>query len=405
MFPLLHLGRLLKARGHEATLVSMDYFESAIKAAGLEFVTFGSREEFDRISENPDIWKPFKGTRMVFEAAMGAVKPVYDAILQATKRHPDHGVTLVSPGTNFGARLARETLKAPLITVHLQPISVLSASDFPVFHHRLAWLRQLPLPFRKALMRMPNPIDWMARSRLRPMCEELKVSLPRSVVQEWWHSPDANLMLFPKEFAAPQADWPVNVFQHVFPLEDLAKEQPLAPELSRFLDGGSPPVLFTPGTGNRHARAYFETALEACMGMGQRAIFATRHLPDVPAKLPASVIALEYVPFSHVLPRCAVLVHHGGIGTMSQALAAGIPQLIMPLAHDQPDNAQRILEQGLGDFLPPSRFTAPNLRKKLSCLLTNAQMKANCGAWSERLRLKAEPRLMLDWMESAAHCQ
>lgn len=403
VFPLLHLARLLRGRGHAVTMVSMDYFEAAIHAAGLDLEVFGNREEFDRVSANPDIWKPFKGTQMVFEIAMNAVEPVFAAIQRAAKRHPGLAATLVSPGTNFGARLARGTMKAPLITVHLQPISLLSAYDYPVLHHRLAWMRRLPLFVRKGLLRMPNPIDWMARSRLSATCRQQNADVPRSVVKEWWHSPDGNLILFPKEFAAPRPDWPANVFQHTFPLEDLAREQSLGDDLTRFLESGDKPVLFTPGTGNQHAKDYFATALDACQRSGRRAVFATRHLADVPLNLPSSVIALEYVPFSRVLPHCAALVHHGGIGTLSQALAAGIPQLIMPLAHDQPDNAVRIREQGLGDFLAPAQFQVPAVVRMMDRLLGDGGMKERCGVWADRLARPPSPQGLLEWMESLPH--
>ena len=67
----------------------------------------------------------------------------------------------------------------------------------------------------------------------------------------------------------------------------------------------------------------------------------TRYPEQLPPALPASVRHERYVPFSAILPRCAAIVHHGGIGTCAQALAAGIPQLVSPFGFDQPDNAVR----------------------------------------------------------------
>ena len=56
---------------------------------------------------------------------------------------------------------------------------------------------------------------------------------------------------------------------------------------------------------------------------------------------------VRYAPFSALLPRLRGLVHHGGIGTSAQALAAGIPQMVAPFAHDQFDNAARLCRLGV----------------------------------------------------------
>jgi rhamnosyltransferase subunit B len=67
----------------------------------------------------------------------------------------------------------------------------------------------------------------------------------------------------------------------------------------------------------------------------------------------------DYVPFSQVLPRCRALIHHGGIGTTAQALTAGLPQFIMPMAFDQPDNADRLEKLGVARWLKPQDFQQP----------------------------------------------
>ena len=55
----------------------------------------------------------------------------------------------------------------------------------------------------------------------------------------------------------------------------------------------------------------------------------------------------------------AALVHHGGIGSSAQALAAGVPQLVMPMAYDQLDNATRLKRLKVGDWLMPRTFHSP----------------------------------------------
>jgi UDP:flavonoid glycosyltransferase YjiC (YdhE family) len=78
------------------------------------------------------------------------------------------------------------------------------------------------------------------------------------------------------------------------------------------------------------------------------------------------------------------LVHHGGIGTTAQAIAAGVPQLVVPSAHDQPDNAVRIRRLGIGGFLLPSAYTPGHVAERLRGLLS-AKVRENCQRRAEDL--------------------
>jgi rhamnosyltransferase subunit B len=69
------------------------------------------------------------------------------------------------------------------------------------------------------------------------------------------------------------------------------------------------------------------------------------------------------------LPLCAAVVHHGGIGTTARALAAGTPQLVLPLAWDQPDNAARVCRLGAGRSLGGRHRSAARLAEALVELL------------------------------------
>jgi UDP:flavonoid glycosyltransferase YjiC (YdhE family) len=53
----------------------------------------------------------------------------------------------------------------------------------------------------------------------------------------------------------------------------------------------------------------------------------------------------------------AAVVSHGGHGTVIKALAAGLPQLVVPLGRDQPNNAARITQRGVGLQLRPTATT------------------------------------------------
>jgi UDP:flavonoid glycosyltransferase YjiC (YdhE family) len=79
-------------------------------------------------------------------------------------------------------------------------------------------------------------------------------------------------------------------------------------------------------------------------------------------------------------------VHHGGIGTLSQAFAAGIPHVVMPLAHDQQDNAARLERLRVGATLPPKQFRGDRLADILRGLLDSDEVSRACRKYAEKLR-------------------
>lgn len=399
VFPFLWLGRQLKAQGHEVTLVVACVFEDIVRQAGLQVIPMGSQEQFDRFIADPRVWKLYQGTKLVFEFAGENTEPVLEAIesLIQAGRPPD---LLMAPCTVFGARLAREKHGIPLISVHVQPTVMISAHEIPVLFPGMQHLRKLPLRFRQWLVKLPNPADRFAAPAVEAACFRQGVTPPKSLWWEWADSPDGVLGLFPAWFARPQPDWPANLLLWDFPLEDIAQERPLSTEVARFLAGGDKPIVFTPGSANIQARRFFEVALEAVTAMGRRAIFASRQLDQLPPGLPHTILPVEYVPFSTLIPQAAAFVHHGGIGTLSQGFAAGIPQLIMAMAHDQPDNAFRLEQLGAGIGLTPRTFTPARVQSALHRLLTQPSYQKAARECRANMQQRKPVADLLRWIET-----
>jgi UDP:flavonoid glycosyltransferase YjiC (YdhE family) len=93
----------------------------------------------------------------------------------------------------------------------------------------------------------------------------------------------------------------------------------------------------------------------------------------------------DYLPFSLVLPRVRAIVHHGGIGTSAQALAAGIPQLVRPLAYDQFDNAHRLSRLGVARTLSPARYRGPAAAAALEELTGSESVRAHSASLKRKL--------------------
>ncbi len=241
---------------------------------------------------------------------------------------------------------------------------------------------------------LARPINAMRRDLgLRPV---------RGIFRKWMHSPDLCIGLFPDWFALPQRDWPPNSRVTGFPLYDERGLEPLSAELLSFLDAGSPPIAFTPGSAMRQGLPFFQAAAEACKKLGRRGLLLSRHRGHIPADLTPGVIHIDYAPFSELLPRCAALVHHGGVGTLSQALASGIPQLVMPMAHDQIDNASRLCRLGVAAQLEPKLFRGPAVADALGALLGSDAVAAKCREIAERFSAADPLGQTCDLIESLA---
>ena len=373
--PFIGLGEALARRGHRVQVIVNAYFESLVRGAGLEYVEFHSAEEFLELSNHPDLWHPRRGLfYLIRNAILPGMRPQYELIAS----HVVPGDTIiVSSLMGFGARIAHDMLNVPLVSVHLQPAVFWSDSDPPHFAGTPSftprWLRRLMFHWGERLLLGP-----MLGNDTNAFRRELGLPPVRRLLSRWVHSPQAVIGLFPEWYAGIQTDWPENTHLTSFPLWDERGITSVPADLEDFLNEGDPPIVFTPGSAMRFGESFFAAAVSACSRLGRRGILLTRFGEQIPRQLPAGVRHFDFVPFSQILPRAAAVVHHGGIGTTAQGLAAGIPQLVMPMSYDQPDNAARLVDLGVGDWLLPKHFTADRVAEKLQRLLISKDVSASC---------------------------
>ena len=158
-----------------------------------------------------------------------------------------------------------------------------------------------------------------------------------------------------------------------FPFYDQDGEAGLSPELAHFLDAGPPPIVFTLGSSAvMDAGRFYEHSAVAAKLLGRRAILLVGKDPrNRPTSLPDGVVAFDYAPFSELFPRAAAVVHQGGVGTTAQAMRSGRPMLVMPYAHDQPDNAERLVRLGIARTVSRDRYTPARAAAELRHLIEN----------------------------------
>ena len=210
----------------------------------------------------------------------------------------------------------------------------------------------------------------------------------RGLITRWANSPDRVLGLFPHWFTPPPADWPLQLRLTGFPLWDRPASASLPGDAQAFLDacGEQRPLVFAPGSANAQARGFFAAAASACARLRRPGVLLTPYAEQVPRALPAGVARFDYLPLSLLLPRAEALISHGGIGTLSQGLAAGLPQLVMPMSFDQPDNMMRMAALGVAQELPPRRFDTEHLVGALRDLLANDAVRDAARVCAARVR-------------------
>jgi rhamnosyltransferase subunit B len=208
--------------------------------------------------------------------------------------------------------------------------------------------------------------------------DELALPRVRQIGKDWIHSPSVVLCFWPDWFAPAQLDWPKQANLLGFIARETG-ERDASEELRKFLESGAPPIVFTFGSAVKQAARLYDAAVEACKSLGIRSVLVTRFREQVPADLPANLIHATYAPFSWLLPRAAAVVHHAGIGTVGQSLAAGIPQVCVPgLVFDTIDNARRLKKLGVARVLTLQRCDAASLTSTIRKLLDDKTVAERC---------------------------
>jgi UDP:flavonoid glycosyltransferase YjiC (YdhE family) len=140
-------------------------------------------------------------------------------------------------------------------------------------------------------------------------------------------------------------------------------------------------IHLTLGTIFNESPGVLETAIAGLRELPLNLIVTTG--PDTdPARFgpqPANVLLERYIPHSLLLPRCDVVVSHGGAGIMLGALAHGLPQLILPQGADQFMNAEAGQAAGVALALTPQQFSADAVTAAAECLITEPAFRLAAG--------------------------
>jgi hypothetical protein len=95
---------------------------------------------------------------------------------------------------------------------------------------------------------------------------------------------------------------------------------------------------------------------------------------------------IHNAPIKEIMPYVDVVIHHGGLGTASEAVAFGIPQLIMPDMVDRPDNASRLRKLGVAKVFPIVNWKAEMISEALKEITDNKILSLSCEKLAEKIK-------------------
>lgn len=370
LHPYMAIARVLRNQGDQVTIVTHPHYRAVVEMEGFSFISMRPGPEDVGPEE---VWtkKANHSTRGTEFVVRNLVLPYlsdnYCVLMEATE-----GCDLIiSHLLTFVVPVVAEKRGIPWVSCVLQPSVFFSAYDPPSLGPLSFFSGRKffgPSVSRFILKRIAGA----TRNWLSPI-NSLRTEIGLPVISEnqliRYFSPHRTLALFPKPFASPQPDWPENVRQVGFPFFGKEEKHGLSEPILKFLANGPAPFVFTLGSAIVQMETdFFKIAFEAVKKSGIRAVFLVgKEAKNLPAEASVNlqVFISEYEPFPALFPLCQAIVHQCGIGTTSQALSSGKPQILIPFAHDQPDNANRVKKLGIGLVIPAQRL---NIRRLSSAI-------------------------------------
>ncbi len=398
--PYMALAMELQQRGHVPVIATMEIYREKVEGAGLEFVPVRPdipqpKEQDSELIEK--IMEPKTGPRFLMEELVyPAVRDSYEDLLQAVA---GADLLITHPAAPAGPLVGQKT-GMPWISTVLAPFSFISAYDPPVPPY-WQWTRKLSVlgPGVMGFLLNLSKSSYKAKA-VTEFRDELGLEDHGNPMFEGQHSPLRVLALFSEVFAKPQPDWPPQTAVTGFCFYDGHHQSAPSSELSRFLESGTPPIVFTLGSSAVWvAGEFFRESIEAARSVGRRAVLLIGDERNMPGSLPEGMIAVDYAPYQSLLPAACAVIHHGGVGTTSQGLLAGVPTLIVPFAFDQSDNAEHARKLGTSRTLYRKNYVAPRVAKELNELLTQPSYARRATEVSSQLQRENGPARAADLIE------
>ena len=346
--PLVPFARALEAAGHEVAVACADCFRPDVEATGLAALPAGIDWRNDLMTQSfPDApppgpaRMPWINTLWRYTTARAMVP---DLLAIAERWRPD---LFVREGLEYGACLAAELLGLPHASA--------GAHWFPLLAPQL-----VPLDAARGELGLPPD----------PTGEQLYRYLNLAPMPSCWIAPDeeapptTHFIRPPSPIAGDGPAW----------LADMLSGRPLVHATL-----GTTEVTQTPGLYEAILAGLRDEPVDLVVAVGQH------RDPAAFGPQPSHVRVERQVDHRALLPRCDVVVTHGGFGTVMGCLTAGIPLVVIPVQGDQPRNAERCADLGVGRVVGPEERTPAAIRAAVRAVLADSACRTNAQQLREEI--------------------
>jgi len=402
--PLLAIAKRL-CRTHKVTFLANEYFGDYVRETGVDFFAIGTVEDQLGARESKSSnGETIEGRRLRFENIIGkSYKVAYDYFSEKIKN--GEKLIVVTHGNLSPAVIACEVFHIPIIFTHYAPSqiphnyedSILCSSFYSGSSEW--WLRHVRVPFEYMKKKFSFEVQEQLNAHrasfgLGPVASSWKHFLQKfkfkkeNFVIPVMKTP-LELVLAPYWFCEPIDIKNKNYKFCGFPfVEETFGEQER--QLDEFITKFGPPIVFTPGTAVEDVDSMVNEIIPICRKLGSPGVFCSKLGKEAFEKLPmvddVPLLFVEQAKFSHLLPKSRCLIHHGGVGTLAQAVRAGIPQIVRPRMYDQPSNGVRVMMFGLGGSVFQEAFHADAVANILVHIENSATHKEMLAYYSDAVR-------------------
>ncbi|HEV8192777.1 MAG TPA: glycosyltransferase [Ktedonobacterales bacterium] len=386
--PFLALGLGLRERGHDVLFAVEERMSLAIREAGFPVhpLTGDGQEIFEKYSaEFIDKLTPIASLRVVVERYL---LPALRTNIEELRAACEGADILVTAAVQLAASFVVDQTGVPWASLALTPVVVPSAYVAPVPG------LYLPGPLQRAVNRFfwtggILTVRHIADRPVNRIRQEYGLPPLRDVMYTGNLSHEYTAVAISPTFIPRPPDWPSYVVETGFLYWDTPDSWQEPEALTSFLARPEPVIAVSSGSMGpevKHAfTQFFATSIEAVKRAGARALIIGAAPGVLPDPLPEGVFATPFAPFSRVYPRCAAVIHHGGIGTTAQSLRAGVPTLIVPWGVDQYFHGEAVKQLGAGRWMQRRFYRVRRASSVLKALITDPRYRQRAQAVAAEL--------------------
>lgn len=342
--PFLPLSLGLMERGHSVKLAAPARFKELVEGYGIRFIPLaGEPEELSRRLNDAG----YNFVKMVREMMNHAIEIGADIMRQTEIACRNADLIIHTFAHAVGAHTLAREMKIP--DIHIQTFPMFTPTgDYPNVTLPDLHLRA----FNRFTHLASQKITWWTSKigyeqvRRRAGLSTRKLYFP--FVDNPLRPPTPILCAWSPIILPPSNDWRSNVHVTGYYFFDVNDSYQPSVELKNFLDAGEAPVCISFGSMvNRDAERIDSIVSEALRQTNNRGIILSGW-SEVKHDTSENILYLHAVPHDWLLPRCKMIIHHGGAGTTSAGLRAGIPNVVVPFTADQPFWGRRVRAIGVG---------------------------------------------------------